>query len=118
MRNADAAARDQANQRKIQDEQTRSPDEAAFFEAETSADTPYLDLHEHTREDAWFEADRFIRDHLKIGETAVKFITGFGTGAIMSELHQKLRRHPHVKAFREAQRGAAMIVLLRQGAQK
>lgn len=91
-----------------------SPLEVEMFTAEMSRETPQLDLHGMRPDEADTRIDWFLDRSFAAGEKAVRIIHGKGMGILRQNLHEQLKKHPLVAAFRDSQQqmGGATIVAL------
>ncbi len=64
-----------------------------------------IDLRGMVLEEAMMEADRFLDRACLSGLSVVTLIHGKGTGVLRSGIQDMLRRHPHVKSFRNGRFG-------------
>ena len=65
-----------------------------------SAAQPELDIRGMMTDEAEIVVDRFLDEAVMGRLTQVTIIHGKGTGALRKAVHQLLKRHPYVKAFR------------------
>ena len=75
-----------------------------------------IDLRGNTVDEAVESIDKFLDDASMTGLGEITIIHGKGTGALRSGIHQFLRKHPHVKAFRlgkygEGESGVTVVEL-------
>ncbi|KGA98144.1 DNA mismatch repair protein MutS [Alkalihalobacillus alcalophilus ATCC 27647 = CGMCC 1.3604] len=63
---------------------------------------PELDLRGERYENAMLKVEKYIDDALLAGYHSVSIIHGKGTGALRKGVKDLLKRHPHVKAARDA----------------
>ena len=56
-------------------------------------------------EEALMEVDMFLDRSIMAGVPSVTLIHGKGMGVLRSGIHNMLRKHPHVKAFRQGKYG-------------
>lgn len=86
-----------------------------FQVAEMDSLTRSVDLHGLNQEDAWDKTREFLEEQHALGETAVKIIHGYGTGALRAMLEKKLKILKFVKSFRDSravgEKAAVVIVL-------
>lgn len=68
-----------------------------------------LDLRGESLEEAIFEVDRFLDESFLAGMGQVYIIHGKGTGVLRSGIQEYLRRHSHVKAYRNGNYGEGGI---------
>ncbi len=59
-----------------------------------------LDIRGRNAEEGLQEVDRYLDEAVMSGLTEVNIIHGKGTGKLRAAIHDSLRHHPHVKAFR------------------
>ena len=59
-----------------------------------------IDLRGKLVEEAELLLDKYLDDAVITGINQVSIIHGKGTGALRSGIHQFLKTHPHVKAYR------------------
>lgn len=64
-----------------------------------------IDVRGATVDEALLEVDRYLDDAVRARLPHVTVIHGKGTGALRRALHDFLRGHPHVRAFRLGERG-------------
>lgn len=64
-----------------------------------------VDLRGMMLEEALMEADMFLDRMVMAGLTTVTIIHGKGTGVLRQGIQDMLRRHPHVKSFRQGRFG-------------
>ena len=64
-----------------------------------------LDLRGENLEEAIMEVDRFLDESFLSGFGRVYIIHGKGTGILRTGIQQYLRRHAHVKSFRNGDYG-------------
>ncbi|MDR7421357.1 MAG: endonuclease MutS2 [Armatimonadota bacterium] len=64
-----------------------------------------IDVRGATADEALLEVDRYLDDAVRARLPHVTVIHGKGTGALRRALHEFLRGHPHVRAFRLGERG-------------
>jgi DNA mismatch repair protein MutS2 len=75
-----------------------------------------LDIRGHNAEDGLMEVDRYLDEAVLSGLTEVNIIHGKGTGKLRLAIHEHLRHHPHVKAYRlgrygEGEEGVTVVSL-------
>lgn len=78
---------------------------AGAVRREVSSVSTEIDLRGMTLEEAIDETDRFLDRSVMSGIHSVTLIHGKGTGVLRSGLQNILRRHPHVKSFRNGRYG-------------
>lgn len=64
-----------------------------------------IDLRGMQLEEALMETDMFLDRSIMAGTPSVTIIHGKGTGVLRSGIHNMLRKHPHVKSFRQGKYG-------------
>lgn len=102
------------------EKERRSSEDVAFTVLELSSETPMLDLHGETKDEAALKVDGFIREQFALGIDGVKIMHGKGTGALEKMLKKTLGAYPFVKAVRPStkpeEQGAVLLVLFCLGA--
>ncbi len=74
-------------------------------EATIKAIKTEIDLRGMQLEEALMEVDMFLDQSIMAGLPSVTLIHGKGMGILRSGIHDMLRRHPHVKTFRQGKYG-------------
>ncbi len=64
-----------------------------------------IDLRGMQLEEALMETDMFLDRSIMAGTPSVTIIHGKGTGVLRSGIHNMLRKHPHVKSYRNGKYG-------------
>lgn len=64
-----------------------------------------IDVRGKTSDDAILEVDKYLDDAYTAGLKQVTIIHGKGTGVLRQAIRNFLRRHPHVKSFRDGTYG-------------
>ena len=64
-----------------------------------------IDLRGMQLEEALMEVDMFLDRSIMAGVSSVTLIHGKGMGVLRSGIHNMLRKHPHVKTFRQGKYG-------------
>ncbi len=64
-----------------------------------------IDLHGRRVDEALRMVDKFIDDALAAGMSHVRLVHGHGSGALRRAIHEMLREHPQVRAFRHGNPG-------------
>jgi len=64
-----------------------------------------IDVRGKTSDDAILEVDKYLDDAYTAGLKQVTIIHGKGTGVLRQTIRSFLRRHPHVKSFRDGTYG-------------
>jgi len=64
-----------------------------------------IDVRGRTSDDAILEVDKYLDDAYTAGLKQVTIIHGKGTGVLRQAIRNFLRRHPHVKSFRDGTYG-------------
>ncbi len=99
-----------------QEEGPVDENEILLMQAEIGKDTPTLDLHGLTVEEAEVEIEKFLNHEFLAGHRTVQIIHGKGTGKLQAAVKEYLESHPLVAAFRPSsksgQAGAAVNVIL------
>lgn len=93
------------------------PEEIAAFAAELSDETPELDLHGQTRNDALRLLDAELHHQFMQGSEAIRVIHGRGDGVLRRAVQDHARKQTEVVALvRDAetpgQQGGATIIVL------
>jgi DNA mismatch repair protein MutS2 len=75
-----------------------------------------LDIRGYNAEEGLQEVDRYLDEAVMSGLNEVNIIHGKGTGKLRAAIHDSLRHHPHVKAYRlgrygEGEDGVTIVVL-------
>jgi DNA mismatch repair protein MutS2 len=75
-----------------------------------------LDIRGQNSEDGLMEVEHYLDEAMMAGLTEVFIIHGKGTGKLRSAIHDHLRHHPHVKAYRlghygEGEDGVTIVTL-------
>jgi len=83
-------------------EREKPPDEEEllFMQAELSRNTPTLDLHGQTAEQAQNSIDQFLYEQFMAGKRTAKIIHGKGTGALQKTTSEFLTSHSLVLNWR------------------
>jgi dsDNA-specific endonuclease/ATPase MutS2 len=65
-----------------------------------------LDLHSFNPKEVGDLIDDYLTECLRRGIFSVRIIHGKGTGVLKQRVRSVLKRHPHVRSFRDAPAGA------------